>query len=64
MQESVLSVGKNSYVTLDEADIYIRLNYEKYHPIRVIWSVLLPDEKDVYLLNSMAEICRTYPRGH
>ena len=54
----MLKVGENSYLTIEDADQYIAEYYKEYDDLRVIWSVLTVEEKEVYLKNSLAEIER------
>lgn len=53
---STLTVGNDTYCTIDEADEYVVKTYNKYAPLRVIWNVLDNVEKTEYLRMSIAEI--------
>lgn len=53
---SLLTIGQDTYCSVDEADEYIAKTYTKYAPLRVIWSVLDDEEKAMYLRTSLAEI--------
>ena len=52
----MLNIGINSYVDLEEADIYIEDNYLELDNLSVIWGVLTDKEKEVYLIQSAGEI--------
>ena len=53
---STLTVGKDTYCSIDEADEYVGKTYNRYAPLRVIWSVLDDEEKASYLRTSLTEI--------
>lgn len=52
----MLEVGKNTYVTIAEADEYIELHYAEKNILRATWTVLPDDYKERYLLKSMQEL--------
>lgn len=52
----MLIQGENTYATTAEADEYINTHYNKYAPLRAIWTVLDDEEKESYLRNSLTEI--------
>lgn len=51
-------VGKNTYVTITEADEYITAYKKQYDPLRVHWSVLEDEEKAMLLKKALQEIER------
>ena len=52
----MLEVGKNTYVTIEEATEYIENNYSAKNILRVHWSVCPDEYKEQYLRKSMIEI--------
>lgn len=52
----ILTVGENTYVTLEEADSTITESKRAYHPLRVAWTVLDSNEKAQLLSRSAKEI--------
>ena len=56
MDYSTLTIGRDTYCSIIEADEYVGRTYNKYAPLRVIWSVLTDEEKAAYLRTSLAEI--------
>lgn len=53
---SMLEVGKNTYVTIEEADAYIAENYSEKNILRAHWTVSSDEYKEQYLRKSMIEI--------
>ena len=56
MDYSTLTIGRDTYCSIIEADEYVGKTYNKYAPLRVIWNVLTGEEKAAYLRMSLAEI--------
>lgn len=52
----MLEVGKNSYISVENADELVRILFPTYDGYRVYWSVLTEDEKESYLIRSMQQI--------
>nr|DAL86603.1 MAG TPA: Putative Head Tail Connector Protein [Caudoviricetes sp.] len=52
----MLEVGKNTYVTIEEADEYIAENYSEKNILRAHWTVCPDEYKEQYLRKSMIEI--------
>lgn len=52
----MLEVGKNTYVTIQEADAYIADNYSPKNILRAHWTVCPDEYKEQYLRKSMIEI--------
>lgn len=52
----ILTVGTNSYVTLEEADSLITDTKRAYHPLRVAWTALDSNEKSQLLSRSAKEL--------
>lgn len=52
----MLTVGKNSYVTIDEATEYIDSRYSPKNILRVHWNVAPDEFKEQYLIQSLEEI--------
>lgn len=52
----MLEVGKNTYVTIAEADKYIEENYSPKNILRAHWAVCPDEYKEQYLRKSMIEI--------
>ena len=59
----MLIKGENTYSDVETADKYIESVYYKYHPLRVHWSVLTDDEKEMYLKKSLVQIEKLLFRG-
>ena len=53
---NMLEVGKNTYVTIEEADEYISENYSEKNILRAHWTVCPDEYKEQYLRKSMIEI--------
>lgn len=53
---NMLEVGKNTYVTIEEADEYIAENYSEKNILRAHWTVCPDEYKEQYLRKSMIEI--------
>lgn len=56
MNYNTLTIGLDTYCSIDEADEYVCKTNNKFAPLRVIWSVLNDEEKAEYLRMSLAEI--------
>lgn len=52
----MLNIGVDSYVTLDEANQYVKEYYKEFDNLAVIWNVADDSEKEIYLKNSAYEI--------
>ncbi|MGN0807975.1 MAG: DnaT-like ssDNA-binding protein [Candidatus Coproplasma sp.] len=52
----MLTVGKNTYVTIDEATEYINSHYSQKNILRAHWTVAPDEFREQYLLQSVAEI--------
>lgn len=52
----MLEVGKNTYVTIDEATEYIEANYSAKNILRAHWTVCPDEYKEQYLKKSLIEI--------
>lgn len=52
----MLEVGKNTYVTIEEATEYIEENYSPKNILRAHWDVCPDEYKEQYLRKSMIEI--------
>ncbi len=65
----MLTVGKDTYITVSEADEYISANYPEYDDLAVVWGVLSERDKEAYLRASLGQIealvieGRPYERG-
>lgn len=51
-----MTVGVNSYISVEEADEIVRLLLRPYDELRVFWSVLDEGEKESYLMRSAQQI--------
>lgn len=63
----MLTVGESSYVTLAEADDYIKESYRSTDNLRVLWEALEDSDREILLQQSLYEIerlilvgCKTY----
>lgn len=52
----MLQVGKNTYVTVSEADEYIAAHYTEKNILRAHWTVCPEEFKEQYLLKSIQQI--------
>lgn len=52
----MLETGKNTYVTVAEADLYVQEHYRDKNALRAHWSVCSDEYKEQYLLKSIQEI--------
>lgn len=52
----MLEVGKNSYVTVQEATEYITAHYSEKNALRAHWAACSDEYKETYLLKSLQEI--------
>jgi len=52
----MLQVGKNTYVTVSEADEYITAHYTEKNILRAHWTVCPEEFKEQYLLKSIQQI--------
>lgn len=52
----MLTVGKNTYVTIEEATEYINAHYSPKNILRAHWTVAPDEFKEQYLLQSLEEI--------
>lgn len=55
-KKSLLEVGKDSYVTIEEANDYVENNYPDFDDLAVTWGVLTDKEKKSYLGASLSQI--------
>lgn len=51
-----LTVGTDSYVTVDEADAYVSTYYVSTDAQRVAWEALTDTDKEIYLRNALISI--------
>lgn len=59
----MLTVGVDSYVTIEEANTYIARHYLPADERSVNWASLSDEDKEVYLLNACAELSKIKWRG-
>lgn len=52
----MLTVGIDTYITVDEATAYVCEQYVTMHPLRVHWSVLTEEERETYLKQALRRL--------
>lgn len=52
----MLTIGVDTYITLEEAKAYIEGNYPQYDDLAVMWEVLEERDKEAYLRYSLGQL--------
>lgn len=59
----MLTVGTDSYITLEEANAYIEAQYRATSELRALWNAITDSDKESYLKQSLQEIDRMQLMG-